>query len=65
MNLSVLTSAEREQLREALNLTEEENEIYTMLCKGKSIVEIAYKTRMSRSSINRRIKQIKAKMSRI
>lgn len=48
-----------------LNLTEDEEQIYWMLAKNKSIKEIAYKSDMSITTVNRRIKSIKSKLKQI
>lgn len=63
--LSELTKPELEFLREQLNLSEEETEIFNLLCKGKQIYEIVMKLNISYPTINRRIKSIKNKIERM
>lgn len=63
--LSELTKPELEILREQLNLTEEDTEIFNFLCKGKQIYEIVMKLNISYPTVNRRIKRIKTKIERI
>lgn len=62
MDLSKLTTPKINYLRENLNLTEDEEKIFNMLSKGKTIVEISMKTRMSEPTVSRRIRRIKDKI---
>lgn len=63
MDLSKFTTPKINYLRDNLNLTEEEEIVFNMLAKGKSITEISIKARTSESTIARRIKRIKQKMT--
>lgn len=63
--LSSLTKPEVERLRDELNLTDEEERIYNLLKKNKSIVEISDKLLLSESTLKRRIKDIQRKVDRL
>lgn len=63
--LSSLTKPEVERLRDELNLTEEEERIYNLLKKNKSIIEISDKLLLSESTLKRRIKDIQRKVDRL
>ena len=63
--LSSLTKPEVERLREELNLTDEEERIYNLLKKNKSMIEISDKLLLSESTLKRRIKDIQRKVDRL
>ena len=63
--LSSLTKPEVERLRDELNLTDEEELIYNLLKKNKSIIEISDKLLLSESTLKRRIKDIQRKVDRL
>lgn len=63
--LSSLTKPEVERLRDELNLTDEEEKIYNLLKKNKSIIEISDKLLLSESTLKRRIKDIQRKVDRL
>ena len=63
--LSSLTKPELELLKEECNLTDEENEIFVFLAKGKYIREIALKTCLSEKTVERRVDRIKRKVARV
>lgn len=66
MNLKTdLTKKEREEYREALNLTEDQERVYDLLTRGKSILEIALAAGMSEASVSRRLKEIRRKFDRV
>lgn len=65
MYLTSLTKPELEELRERLNLTEDEENIYNLLSKGRSNTYICDKCILSPSALDRKIKKIKAKVNRI
>lgn len=62
MQLYRLSKPELDKLRENANLTDDEEIIYNMLAKGKSIVQIADKLNLSTRTIDRRIRNIKNKI---
>lgn len=63
--LSSLTMPELEELRDKLNLTDEEFLVFNELSKGRSIVMVATKYGMATSTVSNRIKAIVTKCSRI
>lgn len=65
MDLSVYTTQEIKEMREKLNLTDDEEIVFDMLCNGKSITQIASKLNLSTRSIDNRISKIRTKMKRI
>lgn len=65
MRLSKLTKPELEEIYKNANFTEEEEEIYHLLCKGKTIKEISLKTHVCDRTVNRRIAAINEKIKRL
>lgn len=65
MNLSFLSTEQSKEYKSKMNLTEEESEIFDMLTKNYSIVKIASVMKMSTRTVDRRIKNIKIKMSSV
>lgn len=63
--LSSLTKPELEQIKDNLNLTDEEETVFIHLSKGRSKVAIADRCMISISTVDNRIKSINAKLSRI
>lgn len=63
--LSSLTKPELEELKELLNLTEDELEAFSMLAKGKTLVEVSMENRVSVSTLKRRIESIKRKVEKL
>lgn len=62
--LSSLTRCELEQYRNELNLTEDEEKVFDLLSKGKSVIQIADKCLISESTVDSRIRAIKSKLTR-
>lgn len=62
--LCKLTKPELEELKDFLNLKDDEIVVFDMLSKGKSLVQIADRCGMSESSVSNRIKTIKNKYDR-
>lgn len=62
MNLSRFTKATIDELRENLNLTDDELIVFNMLSKGKSQVQIADKMNVSVKTVATRTRRIKDKM---
>lgn len=62
MDLSKLTTPRINYLRENLNLTEDEEKVFAMLSKKKSRQEISDKLRVSISTTDKLIRQIKGKI---
>ena len=63
MNLSRYKTADLQKIKEDANLTEDEEMIYNMLSKGKSIIQIADKMNLSTRTIDRRIRNMKEKLN--
>ena len=63
--LSSLTKPELEELKELLNLTEDELEAFSMLAKGKTLVEVSMENKISVSTLKRRIESIKRKVEKL
>ena len=63
MNLSRYKTSYLQKIKEDANLTEDEEMIYYMLSKGKSIIQIADKMNLSTRTIDRRIRNMKEKLN--
>jgi len=63
--LSGLTRFELEDLKVQLNLTQEEDQIFNDLAKGKSNVEISLHNHISTSSVTNKIRIIRSKIERV
>ena len=65
MKLSKLTKPELDRIIENANFTEEEEQIFRMLCRGSTISEIAYRMSICDRTVNRKIICIRDKISRV
>lgn len=65
MKLSKLTKPELEEILKNANFTEDEEKIFNLLCKGKSLAQISTATFLPISTLSRRIKEIKEKVGEI
>lgn len=63
--LSSLTKPELEELKELLNLTEDEEVIFKGLSKGRGKIQIAAECMVSSSTVDNRIKSISLKVIRL
>ena len=63
--LSSLTKPELEELKEQLNLTDDEAEVFDMLSRGKSNISIADKLCLCERTVCRVSKRIKFKIERV
>ena len=63
--LSSLTKPELEELREQLNLTDDENKIFNELSKGWTKSQISIECLVSMSTVDNRIKAINNKINRL
>lgn len=63
--LSSLTKPELEELKEQLNLTDDEEMIFCQLSKGRSNVVVADNCKVSSSFVDSRIKSISIKVNRL
>lgn len=63
--LSSLTKPELEELKDLLNLTDDEEMVYKRLAKGKSKTQISSECLVSISTVDNRIKTISIKVDKI
>lgn len=63
--LSSLTKPELEEIKELLNLTDDEEQVFYHLSKGRSKIFIADKCMISTGTVDNKIKHIKAKIDRL
>ena len=63
--LSSLTKPELEELKDLLNLTDDECMIFQLLAKNKSVIEICDKVGMSKRTTDRRINDLKRKVGKV
>lgn len=63
--LSSLTKPELEELKELLNLTDDEETVFNELSKGRSRVSVSDKCMVSCSTVSNRIRGIQSKISRV
>lgn len=64
MKLSKLTKPELDAIINNANFTEEESVIFRLASQGKTLEEIAYKLSLSKSTVSRRMREIKVKIER-
>lgn len=64
MRFSELTKPELEDILRNANFTDEETEVLELLIAGKSLEEIAQRLLLSKTTISRRVKNIKTKIER-
>ena len=60
-----LTRPEADRLRDMCNFTAEEMAVFDLLIQGKSIVEISMSVHTSTSTVERRMRSIRAKTARV
>ena len=65
MDLSKYAKQKIEEWRKGLNLTEEEEQIFLLLTKGKSRQIIAGRMKLSMRTVDRRITAIRKKMEQM
>lgn len=63
--LSELTKPELEELKDLLNLTDDEAYVFEELSRGRSKVCVADRCKISVSTVNNRIKSIRLKLERL
>ena len=63
--LSSMTKPELEELKNLLNLTEDEESVFNGLSKGKSKVNISMDCLVSVGTVSNRIKAIQSKVNRL
>lgn len=62
MKLSKLTKPELEEIFRNANFTEEEEKVFWLLARGKSLEQISAKTFLPIATVNRRVRSIKDKI---
>lgn len=65
MNLSKYSMPKLEEWKCQLNLTEDEEQVFDMLAKGKTVKEMSYYTCLSTRTIDNRIASIRRKLKEI
>lgn len=65
MEFSKLIKPELEEIIESANFTQEEESIFKLLGKGKSITEISMTMHVCQRTIDRKIRNIKAKVRKL
>lgn len=65
MRLSELTKPELEKIRKNANFTEDEEKVFEMASRGKTIVEIADKMNVSELTVDRHIAKVKLKIKKL
>lgn len=63
--LSSLTKPELEELKESLNLTDDETRVYEELSKGRNKTQVAFNCLVSLPTVDNRIKAINNKIHRL
>lgn len=65
MKLSRLTKPELEQIFQNANFTEDEEAVFKLLSRGKTITEIAQKINVCDRTVNRIVKRVYEKVGRL
>ena len=65
MKLSRLTKPELEQIFQKANFTEDEEAVFKLLSRGKTITEIAQKINVCDRTVNRIVKRVYEKVGRL
>ena len=65
MKFSELTKPELDIILENANFTEEEEDIFKLLSRGKSIIEIAEHIMICERTVNRKVTKIKYKIDKL
>lgn len=63
--LSKMTRPELEKILENANFTEDEENVFWLLARGKTITEISQLENVSERTVNRKINGIRLKVSRL
>lgn len=63
--LSKMTRPELEKILENANFTQDEENVFWLLARGKTITEISQLENVSERTVNRKIKDIRLKVSRL
>lgn len=65
MKFSELTKPELDEILKNANFTEEEENIFTMLARGKTLTEVAQKSMICERTVQRKVDKIKAKIEKL
>lgn len=65
MKFSRLTKPEIEGILAKANFTDEEEQIFKMLCRGSTQKEVSYKLSISVSTVERNVREIKRKWKEV
>lgn len=65
MKFSKLTKPEIEGIFARANFTDEEEQIFRLLCKGNTQKEVSYKLSISVSTVERTVREIKRKWKEV
>lgn len=65
MKFSKLTKPEIEGILTKANFTDEEEQIFIMLCRGSTQKEVSYKLSISVSTVERTVREIKRKWKEV
>lgn len=63
--LSRMTKPELEKILQNANFTQDEESVFWLLARGKTITEISQLENVSERTVNRKIKDIRIKVSRL
>lgn len=63
--LSRMTKPELEKILQNANFTQDEESVFWLLARGKTITEISQLESVSERTVNRKIKDIRLKVSRL
>lgn len=63
--LSRMTKPELEKILQNTNFTQDEESVFWLLARGKTITEISQLENVSERTVNRKIKDIRLKVSRL
>lgn len=63
--LSRMTKPELEKILKNANFTQDEESVFWLLARGKTITEISQLENVSERTVNRKIKDIRLKVSRL
>lgn len=63
--LSRMTKPELEKILQNANFTQDEERVFWLLARGKTITEISQLENVSERTVNRKIKDIRLKVSRL
>lgn len=65
MKLSELTKPELDAIRKNANFTKDEETVFEMVSRGKTIVEIADRINVSERTVDRHIAKVKLKIKKL